>query len=216
MGLRELKKEQTRQHIAETAWRLFADRGFDAVTVAEIAREALVAPATVFNYFPTKEDIFFFRLESYGAELVESIRNRRAGESALSAFRRYLLESGGLLAQLEAGDRQALCRLRKVNRVIAESASLRAREQRALAASADALAALLVAETKHTGDDLRPRAAANALIGVQRALIDYVRARVLSEAGVDHLARDVRRLARQSFALLADGLDDYAPKRTAT
>src|SRR3989442_12470384 len=99
MGLRELKKEQTRQLIADTAWRLFADRGFDRVTIAEVAREAQVAPATVFNYFPTKEDLFFFRLESFGAQLVEAIGARPAGQPALVAFRRYLLTSGGLLAQ---------------------------------------------------------------------------------------------------------------------
>ena len=55
MGLRELKKEQTRQLIAGTAWRLFADRGFDKVTVAEIARQAQVAEATVFNYSPARK-----------------------------------------------------------------------------------------------------------------------------------------------------------------
>ena len=101
MGLRERKKEQTRQLIAETAWRLFAERGFDRVTVAEVAREAQVAEATVFNYFRTKEDLFYSRLEAYGARLVEAVAARAPGEPAVAAFRRFLLESdGGLLAQV--------------------------------------------------------------------------------------------------------------------
>src|SRR4029453_7084391 len=131
MGLRERKKAQTRQLIADTAWRLFADRGFERVTVAEVAREAEVAVATVFNYFPTKEDLFFFRLEAFGADLVEAVAGRAPGEPALAAFRRRLLGAGGLLAQVEAGDDQALERLRTVNRVIAASPALQAREQQA-------------------------------------------------------------------------------------
>src|SRR5919197_1285056 len=112
MGLREQKKEQTRQLIADTAWRLFADRGFDQVTVAEVAREAMVAPATVFNYFPSKEDLFFFRLEAYGRRLVDAVAGRREGEPALAAFRRDLLQPAGLLGAVEAGAVQALERLR--------------------------------------------------------------------------------------------------------
>ena len=80
MGLRELKKEQTRQLIAGTAWRLFADRGFDKVTVAEIAREAQVAEATVFNYFPSKEDLFYSRFEAFSARLADAVRDRDPGE----------------------------------------------------------------------------------------------------------------------------------------
>ncbi|UZJ30166.1 TetR/AcrR family transcriptional regulator [Streptomyces endophytica] len=56
-GLRERKKEQTRQRIAAVAWRLFAERGFEAVTVNEIAEAAEVAKATLFAYFPTKESL---------------------------------------------------------------------------------------------------------------------------------------------------------------
>ncbi len=59
VGLRERKKQQTRELITDTAHRLFSDRGFDAVTVAEVARAANVSEVTVFNYFPTKEDLFF-------------------------------------------------------------------------------------------------------------------------------------------------------------
>jgi AcrR family transcriptional regulator len=209
MGLRERKKEQTRQLIAQTAWRLFADRGFDGVTVAEVARQAEVAVATVFNYFPTKEDLFYERLEAFEARLMEAVATRAAGESVLAAFRRHLLSSGGLLAQVEAGDAQALERLRTVHRLIADSPSLLAREQQAMTRTADTLAALLAAETGARADDLRPQAAANALVGVQRAIVDYTRRRVLDDDEPARLAADVRDLGHRAFALLERGLGDY-------
>ena len=209
MGLRERKKEQTRQLIAETARRLFADRGFEQVTVAEVARHAQVAVATVFNYFPTKEDLFFYPLEAFGARLVDAIGSRAVGEPVLVAFRRFLLESGGLIAQVEAGDAQALERLRTVNRVIAASPALLAREQQAIARNAGALAARLAAETGASAHDLRPQVVANALVGVQRALLDYTRRRVLADEQPARLAADVRRLGQRAFALLEHGLGDY-------
>jgi AcrR family transcriptional regulator len=213
MGLRERKKAQTRQLIADTAWRLFADRGFERVTVAEVAREAQVAVATVFNYFPTKEDLFFFRLEAFGADLVEAVAARPAGEPALAAFRRHLLGAGGLLAQAEAGDGQALERLRTMNRVIAASPALQARELQAFAGTAAALADRLAAGSGATPGDLDAQVAANALVGVQRALVDYTRRRVLAEERPAGLAADVRARAERAFALLEDGLGGYAPGR---
>ena len=210
MGLRERKKAQTRQLIADTAWRLFADRGFERVTVAEVAREAQVAVATVFNYFPTKEDLFFFRLEAFGADLVEAVAGRPAGEPALAAFRRQLLGAGGLLAQVGAGDDQALERLRTMNRVIAASPALQAREQQAFAHTAAALADRLAADTGAAPGDLDAQVAANALVGVQRALVDYTRRRVLADKRPAGLAADVRALAERAFALLEDGLGGYA------
>jgi AcrR family transcriptional regulator len=212
MGLREHKKAQTRQHIAQTAWRLFADRGFERVTVAEVARQAQVAVATVFNYFPTKEDLFYSRLEAFEAQLIDAVATRAAGEPVVVAFRRHLLSSGGLLDQVEAGDAQALERLRTVHRLIAASPALLAREQQALARTADALAALLAAETGAGADDLRPQAAANALVGVQRAMVDYTRRRVLLDQQLARLAADVRRLGQRAFALLEQGLGDYAAR----
>lgn len=209
MGLRELKKEQTRQHIADTAWALFADRGFDRVSVAEVARAAQVAEATVFNYFPGKEDLFYSRLESFWARLASAISSRPPGQPVLAAFQHALLADGGLLGQLESGDPDALARLRTVNRIVAASPALLAREQQVLAAAASDLAARLAAETGAAAGDLRPQVVANALIGVHRALIDYVRRRVLDGDAPARLAADVRELAAAAFGLLGHGLGEY-------
>ena len=211
MGLRELKKERTRQLIADTAWRLFADRGFDHVAVADVARAAEVSEATVFNYFRTKEDLFYFRFEQFEAGLVEAVRGRGVGEPALAAFRRALTQRGGLVDQVAAGDKQALDRLRTVNRLIAESPGLRAREDQALAHTTDALADVLAAEAGSKSDRATALVAANALIGVHRALIDYVRRRVLADDRPEQLAADLRWVARRAFGLLERGLADYAP-----
>src|SRR5918995_4231305 len=88
MGLRELKKQRTREVIAETAFGLFAKRGFDHVTVAEVAEAAGVSVKTVFNYFPTKEDLLFDEVPARKAALVAAVRDRAPGESVLAALRR--------------------------------------------------------------------------------------------------------------------------------
>ena len=212
MGLRELKKEQTRQLIAGTAWRLFADRGFDQVSVAEVAREAQVAEATVYNYFRTKEDLFYWRLEAFTARLAEAVSTRPPGEPAVAAFRRALLAEGGLLAQVETGDAEALDRLRAVNQVITSSLALLAREQQAINQAAITLADRIAADIGASSGDLRPQVAAHALIGVHRALLDYVRDRVRVAENPAGLAAEVRKLTTQAFELLERGLGDYAVK----
>ena len=87
MGLREAKKLRTRQEIADQAMKLFAQRGFDAVTVAEVASAAGISEKTVYNYFPTKEDLFFDEVPAREAALVSTITGRREGESILAALR---------------------------------------------------------------------------------------------------------------------------------
>src|SRR5579862_3458949 len=98
LGLRERKKQRTRQLIADTAWGLFSERGFDEVPVAEVAREAEVSEATVFNYFPTKEDLVFHRMEAFEDELLDAVRDRPEGESIVEAFGRFVLRARGFLA----------------------------------------------------------------------------------------------------------------------
>jgi AcrR family transcriptional regulator len=212
VGLRELKKEQTRHLIADTAWRLFTERGFDRVSVAEVAREAQVAEATVYNYFRTKEDLFYWRLEAFGARLAEAVRARPPGEPALAAFRRALLAEGGLLGQAEAGDAEAFERLRVINHLITTSPALLAREEQAMGQAAEVLAGALAADAGTPPGDLRPQVAANALIGVHRALVNYVRRRVNSGENLAGLAAEVRKLTAEAFQLLEQGLGDYATK----
>jgi AcrR family transcriptional regulator len=176
-GLRERKKLQTRQLIAETARRLFAERGFESVTVADVARAADVSEATVFNYFPTKEDLFYSGLEAFEEELLTAIRERDSGESVLTAFGRLVLEPRGLLA---AKDPESVERLAE--------------------------------ETRADAGDVRPWVAANALMGVHRALVHRTRRAIVAGARNPQLARQVRTQGKQALALLEDGLGDYAIK----
>jgi AcrR family transcriptional regulator len=211
-GLREHKKQRTRQLIADTAWTLFADRGFERVTVADVARAAEVSEATVFNYFGSKEDLFFVRLEEHGERLVAAIAGRRADESVLDAFRRFVLaDAGGLIAQVDAGDRHALDRLRTVNRVMASSPSLRARESRSFAQTADALAAHLAreADPDEAYAAIRASVVAQAVIGVQRTLVSHVREMVLAGRRPASFVRDVQAAGEAACTQLERGLGSY-------
>jgi AcrR family transcriptional regulator len=209
-GLRERKKEQTRQLIASTARRLFSERGFDAVTVAEIARAADVAEKTVFNYFPTKEDLFYSRLEAFEEELLEAVRERAPGESAIAAFRTFIMRQRGVF---DLRDEEATEQLRTITRVITGSPGLLAREREVMARYTDALAALLAEQTGAGAGSVEPRVVAAALIGIHRSLIDYVRRRTVEGGKAPEIAREVRREAKRAFARLERGLADYAVKR---
>ncbi|MCX4819422.1 TetR/AcrR family transcriptional regulator [Streptomyces sp. NBC_01142] len=91
-GLRERKKRRTRQHISDVATGLFVERGFDVVTIAEIAEAADVSVNTVYNYFPAKEDLFLDRSAGIVDRLSRYVRGRGAGESAADAVLRELRE----------------------------------------------------------------------------------------------------------------------------
>ncbi len=210
LGLRERKKQRTRQAIADTAKRLFAERGFDHVTVVEIAREADVAPATVFNYFPTKEDLFYSRLEAFEERLVEAIRDRGPGRSVLDAFAAFLLDGRGVLAlRGPDGDEDATARIRTLSRVITESPALLARERQVFDDYARALAALLAEETGAAPGDVTCRAVANALVGLHRALIARVREQALAGAPAAQIRRELEADAQRAIAQLGRGLGGY-------
>jgi AcrR family transcriptional regulator len=202
-GLRERKKQRTRQLIADTAWRLFSERGFDEVPVAEVAREAEVSEATVFNYFPTKEDLVFHRMEAFEDELVEAVRDRPAGESIVQAFGRFVLRARGFLA---SDDPAATEGMRAAARVLTGSPALMTRQREILDRYTDTLAAYVAEERKLSPDDPEPWVVANALIGLHGALIAYTHRQALAEVSNRRIARNVVTHGKRALAILEQGL----------
>src|SRR5262245_44320494 len=187
IGLRERKKERTRAAIADAALELFQTRGFDAVTVAEVARAADVSEGTVFNYFPTKEDLFYGRMESFETALLDAVRDRAPGESVLEAFSRFVLAGSTRLADPE--------RARVIAdgaRVVGGSRALQHREREIVDRSTQELAALIAAETGAREGAIEPLVAAAGLMGTQRAIVATVHARVLEGEHGPRLAAAVR------------------------
>jgi AcrR family transcriptional regulator len=90
-GLRERKKQRTRETIARVAVELFSERGYHATTLAEIAEAADVSTRTIFSYFPSKEDILFCDFPDLKDALARALAERPPGTDALEAVRGFVL-----------------------------------------------------------------------------------------------------------------------------
>ena len=201
-GLRERKKQQTRQLILETAAGLFVERGFDAVTVTEIARAAELSEMTVFNYFPTKEDLVFGRMEFFEEQLVAAVEQRSPQESALAAFGRTVLAG---IDQLSARADM----IAKAAMLIRASPALQAREGEITASYTARLAGVFTAETGSPADDIEAWTAASALMAIHRGLLEHVRNAVLAGRRGAQLTQDAVAQARRALARLESGLAGY-------
>src|SRR5450631_276019 len=203
--LRERKKQQTRQLIFETASRLFRERGFDAVTVAEVARAADVSDLTVFNYFPTKADLYFGRMEFFEERLLAAVAERPDGEPVLNPFRRLIIDGAAQFSDVNAE------RIARAAPAIAASRALQIHEREVVARYARRLADLLARETHTLPSDPVPIAVATAMFGAHRAVVEYVRAEVLAGHRGPALAARVQAQATRVFAVLEAGIADYPP-----
>ena len=202
MGLRETKKLATRQQIADVAMRLFVQRGFDHVTVAEVAAAAGVSEKTVFNHFPTKEDLFFDEIPERARTLSEAIRSRPDGESILDTLRRLQV---GECTRLSSPGFVAFAR------TLEGSQALRAKELEVMATFAQALTDALEAE----GIDARDaRIAAGLLISVHRQFFRTARAQALAGKHGPAAARRLRSDLERAYALLEHGLGGLGPNRS--
>ena len=197
VGLRETKKLQTRQTIAETAMGLFAKRGFDHVTVAEIASAAGVSEKTVFNYFPTKEDLFFDEVPARAQALAAAVRGRRPGDSVVAALRRLHAEHVSRF-----GDPG----FATFARIIEDSPALQAKELAVMAFFMDVLAAAIRDELGVHEHDAK--VAANALIGIQWQLFRDARAEALAGRHGRAAVRRLRSHLQRAYSLLERGLGE--------
>lgn len=209
-GLRERKKRQTRQYISDVATGLFLKRGFDEVTIAEIADAADVSVNTVYNYFPDKADLFFDRHDAVVERLSGIVRGRRPGESAAGAVVRALRDelvmvspSLGLIPGY-AG----------FMRICHSSPTLMAKVWRMQNLAQDHLTRTLERETGADRGDLMPELVAGQIAWLQNTVMRGI-GRAMADGGEpNEVSRAVLVKLDAMEALLSDEILNYATKDT--
>ncbi len=196
MSLRERKKAETRQRIADVATVMFVQRGFDNVPITEIAEAAGVSKVTVFNYFPRKEDILFDRFPQVREMLTAAVEGRGPDETPVAALRRLFLDLakeghpvGGFQDRYVAFWRTVLA-----------SPALRARAREADEEFVAHLADVL------TGIDPQPRLTAAVVLAAFRAVYTETASRMLAGAKAADVVNDHISALEQAFDTLAGGL----------
>ncbi|WP_409329724.1 TetR/AcrR family transcriptional regulator [Trujillonella humicola] len=207
-GLRERRRQQTRARIVDAATELFAERGFDAVSVVEIAQRAGVVEKTVFNHFPVKEGLVFEADPPMRAALLDAVRRRPAGEAAATAAGSFVVA-----AMAGLGSDEAARGVAAMAAVVRGSRTLQVREREILGELTTALAELIAEETGAEAGSLEPWLAAHAVLGLYAGLLELARDRVL--AGVTGPALSAELLTRggRGLGLLQFGLAGYAKRR---
>ncbi|MCL7368732.1 TetR/AcrR family transcriptional regulator [Streptomyces sp. ESR1.13] len=205
-GLRERKKRQTRQYISDVATGLFLERGFEAVTVAEVADAADVSVNTVYNYFPAKEDLFLDRSKGVVDRLSRWVRGRRGGESAASAVLRELREEvESVSPRVGLMDGYAA-----FMRVVQESPALRSRMW---AIGQEVLADLertLREETGAPAEDPLPTLMAGQINWLHGTVMTEIGHRMVAGGKPPEVSREVLLLLDEMADLLSEKVLNYA------
>lgn len=208
MDRRARKKAQTREQILCVAQTLFAERGFEPVTIADIATQADVAVQTVFNHFATKEDLFFADRAEWVDAAAAAVRSRPAGVAPLTALRDHLMNTVRwyLLALQDPG-------MRRMVATLEASPALRAYERELHHESVQRLSQALIEASPEgysavTGAPpsvtLRTSASLTASVWLAaiRALLIEQRAELTAAVGAGEVAIAIERLAGQVLGQL--------------
>jgi AcrR family transcriptional regulator len=194
-GLRERKKRQTREAIAGAAATLFAERGFEAVTVDEVARTADVSRQTVFNYFRSKEEMLFDRDAEIEAALVNAVRGRPRGTPVLDVFRAHTRAFWQRLAAVGMPRHEFWA-------IVESSPALRDYAEATFARMARSVARVIAAERGVPEDDPGCHALARILCGVNAAVLTCGLHRIARGDDARMVAREMLLEAERAYALV--------------
>jgi AcrR family transcriptional regulator len=195
-GLRERKKQRTRETIARAAHELFVERGYHGTTLPDIAAAADVSTRTIFAYFPSKEDILFADFPSMVEALGQALASRPEGQDALETVRDFIVSSHAV----EKSDLHE-----ELHRMIQDDETLRSHLRARLSQIEELIAAAIAKDLGVAEDDVRPQVVAASLT----AAFD-----VLFEQDSDHRAKpkgadEVAALIDPVMAFLRGGLEAF-------
>ncbi len=209
-GLRARKKAQTRQAISDQATRLFLDRGFDAVTLADVAEAAGVSVKTIFNYFGSKEELFLDREELLHRTILGAIRERAPGvritEALVALFTETRLPDGAGWSALFEPERHAF--FRRFLEVWHDSPSLQGRYLTSNERLQVLLSALLADELERPEDDDELRVFAAMLVAATHRRMVVLSEMVLAGAPPGDTRARVVAATAVAFARVAMAFPD--------
>ncbi|MGW7260210.1 TetR/AcrR family transcriptional regulator [Streptomyces sp. NPDC054834] len=209
-GLRESKKQETRQLISDCATKLFIELGFEQTTIAEIAAAARVAKKTVTNYFPRKEDLALDHHEAFTQGLALAVTDRRPDETPLAALSRArrtaLLEHNPVIGFTGL----------TFARMVADSPTLTARLRELHDQREEALAMALAIDTPASAAAIAPQAAAALIAGADRLLFRRIQELTLAGHTNDEITATLLPEAGHTTALLTAALADHPTAATAS
>jgi AcrR family transcriptional regulator len=190
LGLRERKKQRTRETIERVALELFAERGYDQTTLAEVAEAADVSPRTIFSYFRSKEDILFCTESDSLDVMVEALEQRPAGATTVDALRDFI-------SSLPPPDEQTMLR----KRVLANSPELQMKMRAHIGQLEGVLTSSIAKDLGVGPDDVRPALIAASMTAAFVAVRDRLAA---ADEEPDHVA--VMEILDEVLEFLQGGL----------